>query len=227
MPIVDLPEVGGHYVTLAEIRALPNLGDETKFPADDLAGAREAFETTFEEYCGMAFVPRTSTYRRQELGRASLLPHYRPLALPHYPVTAITAVRVYTTASEFEEITSDQLALILPSPTGVLVYAAGGFWPAAAAGFWPWPVWMAIEVDYVHGQAAPPADVKRAAKVAIQQQLLEDYSGTPTNRTYGTVKEGTFVRALLADGEKHPFGLAEVDAVAVRYRDRYRRVLVG
>lgn len=208
MPLVELPETGNAYVTIDELRRLPNLGDETKFTDDDLAEAREWFETTFEEFTGMAFVPRAATYRLEGSG-------YRTLVEPNWPIRSVTAVRVFTSATEFTSFTDEQLADVLPSPDGELMRVTGGWWP--------WAMWNArnIEVDYVHGQAVTPADVKRAAKTAIQEMLMQDRSGRPVDRTYGTATDGVFVRNVMED-EKHPFGINSVDAVAMRYRKRYR-----
>lgn len=208
MPLVELPETGNAYVTIDELRRLPNLGDPVKFTDDDLAEARETFEVTFEEFVGMAFVPRAATWRMEGAG-------YRSLVLPHYPVTAVTAVRIFTDATTFTSFTAEQLADVLPSPTGEIMRVSGGWWP--------WSQWNArnVEIDYVHGQAVTPLDVKRAAKTAIQEMLMQDRSGRPVDRTYGTATDGVFVRNVMED-EKHPFGINSVDAVAMRYRKRYR-----
>lgn len=209
MPVVELPEPDGTvYVSLRDLRLLPNLGDEAAYPDDEIVAARNVFETTFEEFTGMAFVPRAATYRLEGSG-------YRTLVLPHYPIRSVTAVRVYTSATEYTAFTTDQLADVLPAPDGSLMRVTGGWWP--------WALWNArnIEVDYVHGQAAPPADVVRAAKTAIQEMLMQDRSGRPIDRTYGTATDGIYVRNIIED-DKHPFGLASVDAVACRYRKRYR-----
>lgn len=207
MPIIELPEAGFAYVTIAELRALPNLGDEVAFTDDDLAEARETFETTFEEFVGVAFVPRTDTYLATGDGTPSLM-------LPHYPVRSITAVRLFTTASDFTDYTTDELAELVPTEWGEVKRYTGRFWP--------WSLFGApnIQITYTHGFDAPPADVKRAAKTAIQEALMQDNTARP-DRTYGTATEGVFVRNIIED-ENHPFGLPGVDSVAVRYRKRYR-----
>ena len=201
MLLIGLPETGNAYVTIDEIRALPNLGDTDRFTDDELALAREWFETTFEDYTGMAFVPRAATERLA--GRCSTL------MLRHWPVRSITAVRSYTTASAYTSFTADELADLLIDPTGSVQRYGLGAWP------------VDVEVEYVHGQEAPPADVRKAALVAIQEKLMEDNSATPSDRTYGTTTDGVFVRNLLP-GKDRPFGLASVDEVAGRYRAKYK-----
>lgn len=201
MPIIELPESGNVYVTTDEIRALPNLGDTTKFTDDELDDARDWFETTFEDYTGMAFVPRTAMAR--------LSGHCSTLMLPHWPVRSITAVRSYTTASVSTAFTTAELADLLIDPSGSVRRYSLGYWPAD------------IEVDYTHGQEAPPADVKKAALIAIQERLLQDNSGREADRTYGVANDGVFVRSILP-GKDRPFGIAQVDEVANRYRSKYR-----
>jgi hypothetical protein len=201
LPVVLLPETGNAYVTLDEIRRLPNLGDDNRFTDDDLADAREWFETTFEDYTSMAFVPRTATER--------LVGCCSTIMLKHWPVRSITAVRSFTTATASTVFTEDALADLLVDDSGGIRRYSLGYWPAD------------VELDYVHGQAAPPADVKRAALVAIQEKLMEDNSGRPSDRTYGTATDGVFVRSILP-GKDKPFGLASVDEVANRYRAKYK-----
>ena len=201
MPVIQLPEADNAYVTIDEIRALPNLADTTRFTDDELAQARDWFETTFEDYVGMAFVPRTATERLS--GRCYTL------MLRHWPVRSITAVRSYTTASAYTSFTTDELADLLLDPTGEVRRYGLGAWP------------VDVEVEYVHGQESPPADVRKAALVAIQEKLMEDNSGRPTDRTYGTATDGVFIRSILPGPDK-PFGLASVDEVAGRYRAKYK-----
>jgi hypothetical protein len=201
MPVILLPETDNAYVTLDEIRALPNLGDDNRFTDDELADAREWFETLFEDYTGMAFVPRLATERLA--GRCSTI------MLKHWPVRSVAAVRSFTTATVSTAFSVDELADLLIDPTGEIKRYSLGYWPAD------------VELDYVHGQAAPPADVKREAKVAIQEKLMEDNSGRPADRTYGVATDGVFVRSILP-GKDKPFGIASVDEVANRYRAKYK-----
>jgi hypothetical protein len=205
MPIIVLPETDNAYVTIAEIRALPNLGDALKFTDDELAQAREWFETTFEDYTGLAFVPRVATER--------VAGGSRTIKLGHWPVRSITAVRSYTSAGAFASFTTAELEDLQLGTLGRVKRYSLGYWPAD------------VEIDYTHGQAAPPADVKREALVAIQEKLMEDNSGRPVDRTYGVATDGVFVRSILPGPDK-PFGIASVDAVANRYRARYTS-LVG
>ena len=154
----------------------------------------------------MAFVPRTAT-ERLSAGCSTIMPK-------HWPVRSITAVRSFTTATASTVFTEDELADLLVDDSGGIRRYSLGYWPAD------------VELDYVHGQEAPPADVKRAALVAIQEKLMEDNSGRPSDRTYGTATDGVFVRSILP-GKDKPFGLASVDEVAGRYRAKYKIPAIG
>ncbi len=197
MPIVILPDDTDHYVTLAEIRALPNLSSATQFTDDELALAREWFETKFEEHVTMAFLPRTATER--------LSGHCSTLRLNHWPVRSVTAVRSYTSPTASTAFTGDELADLLINPTGTIQRYSTGYWPAD------------VEVDYIHGQEVPPAEVKDVALVAIRQKLLEDHSGDRGNRQLGVAQEGVFVR-----NTQGPFFNDQVNDVANAYRAKYR-----
>lgn len=201
MPIVILPGTGSYYVTLDQIRAMPNLADAVKFTDDELSGARDWFEAKFEEYVGMAFVPRTATDRINGSGGSTLM-------LKRYPVRTVTAVRVYTSVALNTAFTTAELADILVDPTGEITRVTLGAWTYGARN---------IEVVYTHGQAAPPADIKDVALVAIRQKLLADHSGDRGNRHLGVAQEGVFVR-----NTQGPFFNDEVNDVANLYRSKYR-----
>lgn len=202
MPVILLPETENAYVTIAEIRALPNLGSVTKFTDDDLAQAREWFETKFEAHVGMAFVPRTATERLD--GRCSTI------MLKHWPVRSISAVRSYTSASAYTSFSADELTDIQRLDTGELRRYSFGYWPAD------------VELDYVHGQEAPPADIRDVALVAIRQKLLADQTGDRGNRQLGVAAEGVFVR-----NTSGPFFNDEVNDVANAYRAKYHLPGIG
>ncbi len=185
------------YVTLQELRALPNLGDTAKFTDAELTNARVWFETKFEEHTGMAFVPRSATDRLTGGGSA--------LFLPRWPVRSITAVRSYTSPTVSTAFTAAELADLQTDPSGIVKRYTLGYWPAD------------VEVDYIHGQAAPPEDVKDAALVAIREKLLKDNTGDRGNRHLGVATEGVFVRNTAG-----PFFNDEVNDVANTYHKKYK-----
>ena len=198
MPIVSSATT---YVTLAQVRTLPNLADSSRFSDAEIAEAMDWFETTFEDYVGMAFVPRTATERLT--GRCSTL------MLRHWPVRSITAVRSYTTASAYTSFTTDELADLLIDPTGEVRRYGLGAWP------------VDVEVEYVHGQESPPADVRAVALEVIQEHLMQDNSGRPMGHVAGVASDGVFIRKLLP-GKDALFGIPSADEVANRYRAKYK-----
>lgn len=196
--------VGGFYVALAEIRALPGLGDAGKYPTEDLVKARQWFETLFENHVGRAFVPRGTTERVSGSGCSSLL-------LSQWPVRAVTAVSIYTTATAITAYTVGELADLYAEPTGAIRRMSLGLWPWGNSN---------IQVTYEHGDDSPPADVRDVCLVAVREKLMEDFSGARGNRQFAVATEAGIVRSSMP-GDKRPFGIPAVDAVAESYRARF------
>lgn len=190
------------YVTLAELRALPNLADTAKFTNAELAAACDWFETLFEDYTGVAWVPRTATDERHYgTGGTIILDHIRP--------RTISAVRSYTDATTTVAYTPAELADLHLEPSGMIRRNTLG-WFSTAYGL--------VAVDYTHGFDAPPRDVVEAAKVAIRDHLIVDYQA---NRQYAVSTEAGIVRTSTPDADAgRPFGIPEVDVVANRRSDR-------
>lgn len=190
------------YVTLTELRALPNLADTAKFTNAELAAATDWFETLFEDYTGVAWVPRTVTDERHYgTGGILMLDHLKP--------RTITAVRSYSDASTSVAYTAAELADLHLEPSGVIRRNTLG-WFTTAYGL--------VAVDYTHGFDAPPRDVVEAAKVAIRDHLIVDYQA---NRQYAISTQDGIVRTSTPDADAgRPFGIPEVDAVAVRRSHR-------
>jgi len=200
--VVDVPG----YVTFAELRGLANLGD-TSFTDEELAEAREWFETTFEDFVGMAFVPREATERLETSCRSTIM-------LRHWPVRSVIAVRSYSTATAYTSFTAAELEDLQVLGTGEIKRYALGPWPAD------------VELDVVHGQAAPEADIRDAALTAIAQKLLDDRSGARANRQFSEATDQGVVRFSMP-GDERPFGIPVVDEVANRYRSKYKLPGIG
>jgi hypothetical protein len=186
------------YVTVAELRVLPNLTDPAKFSDAELAAATDWFETTFEDYTGVAWVPRTVVDERHHLTSAA-----PTLMLNHLKIRAVSAVRVYSDAATSVAFTADELADLRLNPGGVLSRGSLGSFTSG---------YGLVAVDYTHGYDAPPADVVEAAKVAIRDHLIVDYQA---NRQFAVSTEAGIIRTS-QPGEERPFGIPEVDAVANR-----------
>jgi hypothetical protein len=190
------------YVTLTELRALPNLADTSKFTNAELTAATVWFETLFEDYTGVAWIPRTVTDERHYgTGDVLILDHLQP--------RTISAVRAYSDVSTSVAYTAAELADLRLAPSGLIRRNTLG-WFTSAYGL--------VAVDYQHGYDAPPADVVEAAKVAIRDHLIVDYQA---NRQYAVSTEAGIVRTSTPDAAAgRPFGIPEVDSVANRRRHR-------
>lgn len=185
------------YLTVADVRDLPNLADTNKFPDAVVGAAVEWFETTFESYTGVAWEPRTRTIRLSGNGGVTL-------PLPGGKIRSVTSVWSYTTATAYTEFTSAELADLVVEWGQVRRFATGWF-PLGSAN---------LVVTYSHGFDVPPADVLEAAKAAVRWKLLDDTVG---NRQFSIQTEQGVVRTS-TPGPDRPFGIPFVDEVANRRR---------
>ncbi len=183
---------GGFYVTIAELRALPNLSDTAKFTTAELRAARAWFEDKFELYTGVAWVVRYGSERLDGTSTASLL-------LPHQQIRSVRSVRTYTDATTYTAYTAGELADLRVRTWGAIERGTLGTFAYGSAN---------LLVDYEHGYEHVPADVVEAAKVGIRDKALSDQSG----RVYAVQTESGIVRSS-TPGPDTPFGLPFVDAV--------------
>lgn len=200
--------VGGFYVTLAEIRALPNLSDTAKFTTAELVAARTWFETTFERATGVAWVPRYARDRISGNNRAALLLPRYPLRID--PVTGapvVYSVRTYTTSSAYTALTSPNLADLIVSDDGLLRRFDGTSFTSGYGN---------LVVEYEHGHESPPADVVEAAKAGIRAKLVDDQTG---NRVFAVQTDEGIVRHS-SPGSGRPFGIPFVDEIAAAHDHR-------
>lgn len=187
--------VGPSYVTLAEIRALPNLSDTAKFTNAEIAAAIDWFETTFEDATGVAWVPRTVTERLNGAGKTDLL-------LGHLFPRTITAGSI-TTGGVVTALTAPELADLIVYDHGQVVRLSLGSWPLGHRN---------VSITYSHGFSSPPPDVVEAAKVAVRAKLVDDQTG---NRVFAVQTEAGIIRSS-APGADRPFGIPFVDEIAKR-----------
>lgn len=186
------------YVPLADLQVLPNLA---KFTDAQLAAACDWFEALFEDYTGVAWVPRTVTDERHQVPRDLLI-------LDHIKPRTVDAVRTYSDATTTTAYTAAELADLLVEPSGVIRRNTFGWFTTTSYGL--------VAVDYTHGYDTPPPDVVEAAKTAIRAHLLDDYQA---NRQYAVSTEAGIIRSS-QPGPDRPFGLPDVDAVANRRNHR-------
>lgn len=186
------------YLTVAQVRALPNLADVVKFTDAELTAAIVWFEAVFEDYTGVAFETRTVVDERHYVTSAGTI-----ILNQLYP-RAVSAVRAYSTASTSVAYTAGELADLRIDPSGVLRRVSLGSFTSS---------YGIVAVDYTHYvTATPPADVVEAAKTAVRAHLIDDYQA---NRQFAVSTEQGIIRTS-QPGPDRPFGIPEVDAVANR-----------
>lgn len=184
------------YLTTAQVRALPNLGDTAKYPDTAITDAVGWFETTFEDATGVAWIPRTVTETLSGRGGAALLLSYM------FPRT-IAAVSI-TTNGVATAFTAAELADLVVYDTGEIFRLTLGRWPFGNRN---------VSVTYTHSiTTTPPADVIEAAKVAVRERLLE---GAVGNRQFSIATEDGIIRNSTPSNGR-AFGIPFVDEVVTR-----------
>ena len=192
------------YFTEAELRALPDVSDTTRYPLARVEVVAAYVVSVFEGFCGFSFIPRSHTelHSGTDANRHSLgivLSQRRPLA-----VTSLEQDGVAVSTSE----------LVLRRGV-VKRFASGATVPQE---------WNAgidnLEIVYTAGYSAVPGDTKEAALQATRARLLSTNSnaGIDDRRTSLTTELGT-VNFVIA-GEDRPTGYPEVDAVLLSYKKR-------
>lgn len=194
--------VGDLLFTIAEARAFDEatLADAEKYPLDDILAARDVIWEAFEDICGARFGTAATRDILDGNGLSTLW-------LPTQQAQSVTAAATRST-STWTALTSDELADLFVSPNGRLVRETLGSWPTGSRN---------IRVDYQHGHARVPREIRRAALVVLRDQL----PGTNlTNRALSQTNEfGTF--RIAAPGERGAwFGIPLVDEALRRYARR-------
>lgn len=211
--------VGAHLFTIAEARTFDKaqLSNATKYPASAIAAARARIGEAFAKICGVSFVPRfrleTLNGQTSEWQRYGTDPFYAAwgggcgdLPLPDARVTTLRSVatRAYNTAT-WTAYTVDQLAALHILPTDAIGREDGAWWPVGRQN---------VRVGYEAGYAAPPEDIRRAAKILLVDQLV---TKDITDRSLSLSNEiGTF-RIATAGERGSYFGLPLVDSVLDLY----------
>lgn len=187
------------YLTLAQVRALPNLSDTAKFTDAEITAAVTWFETLFEDYTGVAWEVRAVTGERHWApGDLIVLNHLRPVSITALRTFTDAATSTAYTAAELADLRFDSAGIVRRNPNRVFTSATYGL----------------VTVDYTHGYSVPPADIVEAAKTAVRDHLIVDYQA---NRQYAVQSEAGIVRTSTPDAAAgRPFGIPEVDAVANR-----------
>lgn len=176
------------YLTADEIRSgaqpLSPLSNPQEFTDEQLEEYVAEFEEVAENYCGVAFEPRTVT------GETYLVTG-RDVFLAWMPVTTLTTVTV-----DGVTLTSDDYEF--DKRLGIL--RLGSAQRDAT-----------VAVTYTHGLSAPPQALLRACRKYVQSVALADTSDTPRD-AIATSAEGVTLRFSTPDREAgRPTGFMEVD----------------
>ncbi len=195
------------YFTLAELRALPQMDNQSKY-TDARCEAAAAFVVAgIERVVGTSFVARTVTGEVHDGGLYEIF------------LDAPWAVSV-TSATENSVTVTDTLRL---KNQRVLRYATGAYSPRS----WR-PGFDNIAITYQSGYSAtPPADVKEAALKWTRYHLLatDSNSSMEARQTSQTNDYGTINFSVA--GADAPSGYPDVDAVIVGWRKELREVPAG
>lgn len=190
------------YFTTAELRALPDMNDTTRFPDARLVAAHDWIASIIERECETSFVARSVTARLNGRGCEGL-----DLTTPY--VQSVESVSVDGAALS----PGDVDALVWQD--GYLYRPGGVYWPATARGN--------VTVTYTSGYSTePPGDLKEAALRGARHWLLtmDAWSGVDERTTSLTSDYGT-TTVVVAD-DKHPTGLPFVDATILAWKRRVR-----
>lgn len=207
----EVEVVGDLLFTVAEARALGGtsasngLLDTVAYPDAVIEAARSRITESFQDICGVAFVPR---YRRVIVDRLD----GSHLLLPDMRVTALRSIetRERTTWTAW---TADELAEAYVTPWGGLTSELARISSGSRN----------VRVGYEHGWERAPQDIRRAAMILARNQIVEsNFSDRATGfssdtGTYSIGQAGTQQNAWSAF--RHT-GYPEVDAVLNRYMER-------
>lgn len=190
------------YFTTAELRDLPDMDDEERFPDARLEAAHDWIVSIIERECDTSFIATSVTETLNGTG-------IEPLMLTSAYVQSVQSVTV-----DGVSVTAPVLA-DMNIQHGMLYYGDGTTWSNASRGN--------VTVTYTAGYSTtPPADLKEAALRAARNWLLTNdaWSGKDTRVTAITNEYGNM--QLSVAGPDRPTGLPEVDATIMAWARKVR-----
>lgn len=191
------------YFTTEELRTLPDMEDEERFPDERLVDAHDWIVAIIERECDTSFIPTEVTERLNGTGRDALF-----LSSPY--VQSVESVTVDSVAMTVDEVASLYLQ------AGVLYYGTGSWWPATTRGN--------VVVSYTAGYSeTPPADLKQAALRGARNWVLttDAWSGADVRSTSITNDFGN-INLAVANANGMPTGIPDVDATITAWAQRVR-----
>lgn len=185
------------YFTLDELRALPQMGDTVKYPADRCEAAAAYIVGIIEREVGVPFVERDITETHSGGGYKIALDtaHVRSITSVHVDGTPLDVAAIYESAGVIRHIVGTSPQRFADGYGNVTVVYKAGY------------------------SATPPADIKEAALKGTRAHLLATAQNTAMDdrRTSLNTEAGTI--AFTVAGADHPTGYPEVDATILAWRD--------
>jgi hypothetical protein len=179
------------YFTLPELRALPDVSNETKYPNARCEAAAAKFVDIIEREVGTSFITRTITGERHN-GGGSAIVLKRPFA------------RSITSATENGAAVTDELVV----EDGVLYRLSGGYPVPWRSGI------LNVSVTYTSGYSStPPADIKEQALQATRLHLMATAATNWANSRQTSMSNEQGVIGFVVAGPDRPTGYPELDAV--------------
>lgn len=185
------------YFTYAELRALPDMGDATKYTDARIDSAAAEIVAIIEREVGTSFIYRTATEVLSGAGEPALF-----LASPY--VAAISSISVGNVVTDVTTVYADH---------GILRYTSGASWTTGVRN---------VTVTYTAGYSAtPPADVKQAALWGTRARLLEQGQGSLAHdRATSISNDAGGTTSYVLAGEDRPTGYPRVDATILGWKKR-------
>ncbi len=187
---IPIEIVGGHYFSLAELRAYGQgeLASELTYPDDLLREIRAAVTDDFEELANRSFYPRGAkahTYGGEQVA-----------FMPRRDVLDVVSVSHDGTDLDITGVATDPIVGAIRHPSR-------------------WPEGL-LTIRYVHGQASPHPSVKRAVLLLAHIYAVPSAIDPRQTAVINTDIGGYRISVAGKDGTT---GIPDVDAAAARYGD--------
>lgn len=188
------------YFTLAELRALPDMDDDTAYPDARVDAAAAYIVGVIEREVGTSFIVRSHTDEAHDGGAAAVVP-------ASAYVRGVTQVKVNGVVSTSTiKVRNDAVYRVSGSNSTPVD------WPEGIGN---------IEVTYTSGySSAPPADIKEIALKGTRAHLLANSENSMMNDRRTSLNTDMGVVGFVIAGENRPTGYPEVDAAILGWKRR-------
>lgn len=158
--------VTGHYASIPELRAHPDLGDTTRVPTDRLRAWRDGFASLVERARGASWVGRLDAVESY---------HGAPVRLPR-DTTNVLTVEIDGAPYLFDGWTRSETGLLYVAGNASLIPAA-----------------LTVRVVIARGWAEPPECLRAACREYVREACMAPASGVARNAiTWGDGNGGTY-----------------------------------